>query len=216
MGMKKDWQKIYYISILSAIALIFLSIALLPFYPKISWYFSHPEAPVVETTEAGEAGLLDFSTSTDDLLVQSITPVADTPYRIFIPTIGVDMEIIINEKNEKVAFRKGAWHIPGSAEPNTESGNVVIAAHRFLYTSGPRTFYFLDKLKVGDSIVVRWNNQDFVYRVTETKVVPPTAVEILSPTTDATLTLFTCTPVYTTKNRLVIRAILASAQAVDN
>ena len=120
------------------------------------------------------------------------------------------MPIIINEKNETKALAKGAWLIPGTARPGGKIGynNTVISAHRYMYTSGPKTFYNLDKVKIGDTISVMWNGKTFNYIVSDTAVVKPSAVYILSPTKKQVLTLFTCTPVFTTKNRLVVRAVL--------
>jgi sortase A len=73
-----------------------------------------------------------------------------------------------------------------------------------MYTSGPNTFYHLDKLKIGDQIIVRWREKDYLYIVRETKIVDPSEISILNPTEKPTLTLFTCHPIYTTKSRLVV------------
>jgi LPXTG-site transpeptidase (sortase) family protein len=40
----------------------------------------------------------------------------------------------------------------------------------------------------------------------ESKIVDPSAVEIEAPTTQKQLTLYTCTPIWTAKERLVIIA----------
>lgn len=145
-----------------------------------------------ETEQEGNTTDSFFSTSTN---------------RIAIPSIGVDMEII-NEPGitEDAAFERGAWLLPRTAEPSRETGNSVIAAHRFLRTDGPNTFFHLDKLSPGDDIIITWEGETITYRVDDSTVVPPTAVEILTPTEAPRLTLFTCTPVFTTENRLVITA----------
>lgn len=147
----------------------------------------------------------DISTSTPggkDTAVNSTTP------RLIIPKIGVNMPIIVGETSEKKALAKGAWLIPGTAEPGSGGyNNTVISAHRYLYTSGPRTFFFLDKLEEGDNIYISWKGKDFVYTVTDKQIVSPSTVSILQKTQLPVLTLFTCHPVYSTKERLVIRAI---------
>jgi len=104
-------------------------------------------------------------------------------------------------------LEKGIWHRPKSSTPDKGS-NTVLVAHRFLYTSGPNTFYHLDKVKVNDEFILYWNQKKYSYKVFETKVVPPTAFYIEAPTSDSIVTLWTCTPVFTATNRLVVRAKL--------
>ena len=53
-----------------------------------------------------------------------------------------------------------------------------------------------------------WEGQDYYYRVRETKVVDDSAVEIQYSTGEPILTLYTCHPVYSTENRLVVVANL--------
>lgn len=102
-------------------------------------------------------------------------------------------------------LKKGVWHLPFSVAPG-ESGNSVLAAHRFSYT-GPRgLFYYLDKLKVGDEIGVDWNGTLHRYRVESSRTVPPTEVSVQQPTNDTRLTLYTCTPLFNPVNRLVVVA----------
>ena len=79
----------------------------------------------------------------------------------------------------------------------------MLVGHRFTY-DGPATFYSLDKVSIGDNIVVYWSSREYDYRVESIKVVPPTAIEVEAPTKDAQLTIYTCTPLWSAKNRLVI------------
>ncbi len=102
-------------------------------------------------------------------------------------------------------LKNGVWHLPFSAAPG-ESGNTVLAAHRFSYT-GPRgLFYYLDKLQVGDEIGVQWGDKLHRYRVESSRTVPPTEVSVQQPTNDTRLTLYTCTPLFNPVNRLVVVA----------
>jgi LPXTG-site transpeptidase (sortase) family protein len=57
-------------------------------------------------------------------------------------------------------------------------GNTVIAGHRFTYTNPHGILYYLDKVQVGDDIGVYWDNTRYLYKVSEVKVVEPTAVQI--------------------------------------
>jgi len=124
---------------------------------------------------------------------------------LFIPKIGVQTPIL--EGKTSATLEKGIWHRPKSSTPELGS-NTVFVAHRFLYTSGPNTFYNLDKLTVGDKFSVWWNKKRYEYEVVESKVVRPSEIYIESPTEESIVTLWSCTPVFTSKNRLVVTAKL--------
>jgi sortase A len=99
----------------------------------------------------------------------------------------------------------GTWHRPKTSTPD-KGGNTVIIAHRYTY-KGLSTFYNLDQLKIGDPILIYWHGHEYDYKVSETKVLSPNTTEIEAPTSDARLTLYTCTPLWNAKNRLVIIAV---------
>jgi len=84
----------------------------------------------------------------------------------------------------------------------------VFLAHRFSYTGPHGAFYYLNKLKVGDEIGVVWNGKAYRYTVISSAEVPPTDTAIEDNTSDARLTLFTCTPLWHPVNRLVVVAEL--------
>lgn len=132
----------------------------------------------------------------------------ESDYRLVIPSIGVDMAIILGN-DEQNALLQGAWHIPGSGTPDKPDGykNIVISGHRYLYTSGPNTFFNLDKLQTEDIIQIFWQEQEYKYQVNNIKIVEPDEISILEDSEQKKLTLFTCHPVYTTDQRLVIEAI---------
>ena len=83
---------------------------------------------------------------------------------------------------------------------------MVLAAHRFLYTSGPKTFYYLDRLQIGDQFSIVWNGVPHTYGITSIQVVSSQAVEIEKPTLQPTVTLYTCTPLWSSSHRLVVTA----------
>ena len=66
------------------------------------------------------------------------------------------------------------------------------------------TFYLFDKLEIGDIVSVLWKEKNYYYKIKETKIVKPTDLSILEPTKKSILTMFTCDPIYSQKNRLVI------------
>lgn len=124
--------------------------------------------------------------------------------RLVIPKIGVDVAIV-EGANQDVALNQGIWHIPGTSSPDRGS-NTVLSGHRFRFLSGPRTLYLLDRMEKGDPIIVYWQGKEYDYVITGTRIVKPNQVEILDPSTKSRLTIFTCSPLFTTKERLVLIA----------
>jgi LPXTG-site transpeptidase (sortase) family protein len=119
---------------------------------------------------------------------------------------ALNMQEIIQEGPTEATLMKGVWHRPHTSDP-AHGGNTVIAGHRFTYR-GAAVFYNLDKVKVGDKIVIYWSGKKYQYEVSRTYIVPPTALEIEQQTPSSTLTLYTCTPLWTSKSRLVVEAKL--------
>lgn len=125
--------------------------------------------------------------------------------RLVIPEIFVDGQIY-EGKNDSTLSR-GLWHRPNTSTPD-RGGNTVITAHRYKFISGPNTFYNLDKLKIGDKLTVFWNSKEYDYQVIKTRVVPPSDLSVENNSSSPMLTLYTCTPLWTSKNRLVVEAKL--------
>ena len=121
---------------------------------------------------------------------------------IKIPKIGVDRVVV--EGVSVPDLKKGPGHYPGTAMPG-QIGNTVISGHRTTYGA---PFNRLDELKVGDEILVYDRTGPFKYIVSENKIVSPTAVEVLNTSSDARLTLTTCHPKFSAKERLIIVAQL--------
>ena len=122
---------------------------------------------------------------------------------LVIPKIGVKTEIV-GGNNAEYAWSKGAWLEPATSTPD-KGGNTVFSAHRFRYLPPhEKTFYLLDKLEAGDTFSVYWEGKEYRYIVRDTKVVLPTDVYIIEPTDESIVTLYTCTPIFSTDKRLVV------------
>jgi sortase A len=101
-------------------------------------------------------------------------------------------------------MNKGFWHFPSSNLPG-QKGNMVVIGHRYAKLPPNKdTFFNLDKVKVGDKIEVVQNDNQFTYIVTETKVVEKNDISVLQDYSDYRITLITCSPLWTSKQRLVI------------
>lgn len=95
---------------------------------------------------------------------------------------------------------RGPGHWPGTAQPG-QPGNVVLAGHR---TSMNAPFADLDKLAPGDEVILRTTEARFVYDVTSTEIVDPSALWIADQTEEPTATLFACHPKGSISQRIVV------------
>lgn len=147
--------------------------------------------------------------------VPDATPTATLPpviegdpiARIELPRIGVDRIVVAGV--EKDDLKKGPGHYPETPMPG-QLGNAAIAGHRTTYG---QPFYDLDKLENGDEIVVTTLAGRFVYLVTGQQIVSPSDYQVIATNdpTVATLTLTSCHPKYTARERLIVTAELDPA-----
>ncbi|MGD1992367.1 MAG: class D sortase [Anaerolineae bacterium] len=141
-------------------------------------------------------------------LVSSITPMpAPTPgpehaTRIRIPVIDVDAPVV--EGDDWESLKRGAGHHIGSANPG-ERGNCVISAHNDIYGE---IFRRLPDMELGDLVEVYTESQIYRYRVTQKRIIEPTEVSVLYPTSTPVLTLISCYPYGIDTHRIVVIAEL--------
>ena len=174
------------------VGLLGVYIVLTPFMPTLSYWF----------TERFPSDPPAYATAPLSTPPTAATPPTDN--RLIIPSINLD-EQIYTETTESTVD-KGVWHRPATSTPDT-LGNAVFVGHRFTYSSQVKDpFYHLDKVETGDTILVYWQKVPYVYTVNEITVVPPTAIEVESQDKGDRLTLYTCTPLWSSANRLVIVA----------
>ena len=123
---------------------------------------------------------------------------------IDVPRIGLHSVVV--EGVSVPDLRKGPGHVPGSAMPGG-AGNVVISGHRTTYGA---PFSRLNELSGGDLIRMITTRGTFDYRVTQQRIVSPTEVSVIAPSSDSRLTLTTCHPKFSASQRLVVIATLQS------
>ncbi len=178
--------------------------------------------PMPDTTDATPS-VPDTSEPTDSVPTTSppstVVPVADQSLpeiadgdaiaRLEIPVIGVDAIVVAGVA--KSDLKKGPGHYPDTPLPG-QLGNAAIAGHRTTYG---QPFYDVDQLQVGDEIVATTQAGRFVYRVTGQQIVSPSDYEVVATTdpTMSTLTLTSCHPRWTARERIVITSELDTAQS---
>lgn len=141
-------------------------------------------------------------------------PVGDGLTTLRIPKL--DVEVLVVEGTTPAALRAGAGHYVDSPLPG-EVGNVAIAGHRTTYG---RPFNRIDELVEGD--VVELETPFAVYTYTAVPafgghanpwVVPPTDFSVVSPDgAKSSLTLTTCHPKGSARQRLIMRFALTGTE----
>ncbi len=117
---------------------------------------------------------------------------------------SIEVEGQVYEGLDSHTMNKGFWHFPISSLPG-QKGNIVLIGHRYAKLPPNKdTFFNLDKVKVGDRIEVIQSNTQYTYIVTESKVVEKNDISVLEDYSDWRITLITCSPLWTSKQRLVI------------
>jgi LPXTG-site transpeptidase (sortase) family protein len=129
--------------------------------------------------------------------------------RFQIPKLGVDT--IVVQGTSPSALRAGAGHYPNTPLPG-QKGNVAIAGHRTTYG---RPFNRIDQLKVGDKIILTTPVGRYTYAVSRPPfITTPFDWTIIAKSKDPILTLTTCHPKGSARERLVVRAKLVRSEPV--
>lgn len=176
-----------------------LYIALAPFLPVLELWVSK----LIDSTD----GYVYQSSLADSANIDNASHLVAPPEEntLLIPSIQLD-ELILEGGNISVIEDGSVWLRPRTSTPD-KGGNTVIVGHRWSY-SDPATFYHLNKMEVGERFAVFWDDEEYIYEVFDISVVPPTALEIEAQTDQPILTLYTCTPLWTASDRLVVKSRL--------
>jgi sortase A len=143
-------------------------------------------------------------------LVQSLanvpipTPGPEQAIRIQVPAIHVDAPVVQGDGWEQL--KKGVGQHTGTVNPG-EKGNLVLSAHNDIFG---QIFRDLENISPGDQVVLYTNQRSYTYLVTDKQIVEPTQVDVMSDTTQPTVTLISCYPYMKDNQRIVITARLQS------
>ncbi len=144
--------------------------------------------------------------------------VHETP-TLMIPKLNIEVPIsfgsALDIQSMNVAMANGVanFAVRGASAKPGEIGNFVVSGHSAgnVYGTSDYKFIFsgLTRMGEGDKLYVDYNGVRYTYRVTGTKVVEPTDVQALVEIANENegvpmITLITCTPLGTSKQRLLV------------
>lgn len=135
-----------------------------------------------------------------------------------IPRLGSQWQEPVIEGVTLDDLSRGVGHYPDTSMPGVV-GNFAVAGHRVTH-GGP--FRDLDRLRTGDPIAIQMRDVVYVYRVRSVKPVTPDRTDVLLPVprqpgmepTEPVLTLTTCHPKYSARQRLIVVATFDNAYPV--
>lgn len=134
---------------------------------------------------------------------------------LHIPAFGPNWSRAVVEGADLAELEAGPGHYAGTAMPG-EVGNFAVAGHR---NGNGSPFNDLDELAPGDSVIVESVDTWFTYVVTSNEIVSPSDSAVILPVpgdpaaepTEAYLTLTTCHPEFSDRERLIVHALLSAA-----
>ncbi len=166
-------------------------------------------ATVPTTIEATESTAATESTTPTSSTVPAARltppPQGEPLAKITIESIG--LEKIVIEGVRTSDLEDGPGHFPETPLPG-QYGNSAIAGHR---TTHGQPFNRIDEVQVGDDVVVETIVGRYTYVVTGQVIVSPNDYQLVIPTLDpttATLTLTSCHPKFSARQRIVVTAVL--------
>ena len=122
---------------------------------------------------------------------------------IEIPSIDVKAAIMEGTTRELLKQGPGLYEV--SPLPSKDVNNVCIAGHRTTYGAWFRN---VDKLKEGDHIILSFNEKKYVYKVEKVFVVEKNDWSVTNLTGYSSITLTSCHPVGSSKQRIIVRGKL--------
>jgi sortase A len=127
---------------------------------------------------------------------------------------GLYLKLTIPKINNSAVAVDGDWsslhqvsmvHYHDSPAPGAK-GNVLVAFHREPH------WIDINKVGAGDMVQIQTaDGKTYNYQIDQVKIVKPTEVDLLKPTTGNDLTLITCDPPWQDYDRMMFRAHLVTS-----
>lgn len=174
---------------------IFISIFILSFilinWSDVSWMFNYREVsglasaffnPYQEGSTLLAANTIAIHNNAKPPSVQTAKqyPYTSAQNSLLIPVISVNTPVVVAVSSDQKALTrdldKGAVYYPGSVLPG-EHGQIVVLGHS-APPNWPRIKYDyifsdIEKLEIGQEIILNFNNRQYTYKVRDKKIVKP-------------------------------------------
>jgi LPXTG-site transpeptidase (sortase) family protein len=165
---------------------------------------SAAEAVVAAAKAERDAQLAAFKAAADAFAATVSGKIGEPLGKIVIPAIGVD--VVVVEGTGVRDLKEGPGHWEETPFPG-QVGNFVVSGHRTTYGA---PFFKLNELKPGDEIDLILPYAVCRYTVAETLIVYPKEVETVDSIGREQISLAACHPIYSAKQRIVVKGELAS------
>ena len=161
---------------------------------------------LAETTSLQNLNEIDeFEESVISIATKTLTNQAakaeflpDVVGRLTILSANINHYVVFGVEDEKLEY--GPGYIVGTSLPGT-GGNFAIAGHRTTYGA---PFGNLDRVQLGETIIFQTNTNEYKYKVVDVQIVSPTDNFVLQNYGDDRITLTTCHPKFSAKQRLIV------------
>ena len=164
----------------------------------------------LEQTDEFQESIISIATKTLTNQAAKAKFLPDVVGRLTILSANINHYVVFGATSNKLEY--GPGYILGTALPGS-GGNFAIAGHRTTYGA---PFAELDQLQIGDELILTVDSNKYHYSVDEVSVVEAIGGEyVLYNRGDDRLTLTTCHPKYSAKQRLVVTGILTKIESVN-
>ncbi|MBI3361490.1 MAG: class D sortase [Chloroflexi bacterium] len=155
-------------------------------------------SPIASPTPVLPVNYRPIVTAQPPAVIALPTPAPQHATRISIPAIKVDAPVVHGVEPDDLKL--GVGHYEGAVNPG-ERGNLVLAGHNDVYGE---VFRYLSDLQPGDEVTVYTASREYRYVVRGWRLVEPTDVSVMEPTTGSTVTLISCYPYLIDTERIIV------------
>lgn len=147
---------------------------LVPVFPYL-WYIINPDATdnEIETLASEVIPERKVIEIEDDVEEDPLPPVdPDLPNEPFVVIDKINVNSPIRTGEDYIeALKRGTWIVPNFGDPINNNEPIILAAHRFGYSSWSRefrnkiSFFYLPDTEVGDKVEIIWDQRVFEYEI---------------------------------------------------
>lgn len=129
---------------------------------------------------------------------------------LYIPRLGVNSWV--TNGTDKKALKAGPGLYDISDLPGEGDVNVMIAGHRDGYSA---YFHNIDKMKQGDKVYITFNRKRYIYSTIKVEIIEKNDWSVTEKRGASTLTLTSCHPKGSNKQRIVLFADLIEVKDIS-